>query len=57
MILCKRPKKEIKNFSAIGDRLFAICRAANTKLLYHWLENIRGPAACRNASSEQAMTS
>ena len=25
----------------IGDRLFAICRTANTILLWHWLESIR----------------
>ena len=33
VIVCERPRKEIKIFLAIDDRLFAICRAVNTKLL------------------------
>ena len=60
MILCERPKKKVTIFLANGNRLFAVCRAANTKLLCHWLENIRNmcPAVGRNAAiSEQAMAS
>ena len=34
MILCERPKNKVTIFLVIGDSLFAICRAANTKLFF-----------------------
>ena len=39
--IMRKAKKWSYNLLAISDRLYAICRAANTKLFWHWLENIR----------------
>ena len=59
--IMQKAKKWSYSFLAICCRLFSICRAANTKLLWHWLENIRNimcPSSSRNAvTSEQAMVS
>ena len=57
MMLCVTPRKKVEIFLAFGDRLFAIYRVAKANLLGHWRENIFAPAVCRNATSEQAMTS
>ena len=53
MILCERPKTKVTIILAIGDRLFAICGAAKTKLLRHWLQNIQNAGT----TSEGAMDS